>query len=76
LTSDTVWNLRELPRRLVVLGGGPIGRVKRGRASPIFVSSLTNQNVLSRKTLGKKFYPKKNSCLMVTWRTNMKMTGM
>ena len=25
LTSDTVWELRELPRRLVVLGGGPIG---------------------------------------------------
>jgi len=25
LTSDTVWNLRELPSRLVVLGGGPIG---------------------------------------------------
>ncbi len=25
LTSDTVWALRELPRRLVVLGGGPIG---------------------------------------------------
>ncbi|MFH1604061.1 MAG: FAD-dependent oxidoreductase, partial [Pseudomonadota bacterium] len=25
LTSDTVWNLRELPRRLLVLGGGPIG---------------------------------------------------
>ena len=25
LTSDTLWNLRELPRRLVVLGGGPIG---------------------------------------------------
>jgi len=25
LTSDTVWNLREQPRRLVVLGGGPIG---------------------------------------------------
>ncbi|AKJ67660.1 pyridine nucleotide-disulfide oxidoreductase [Pandoraea thiooxydans] len=25
LTSDTVWRLRELPRRLVVLGGGPIG---------------------------------------------------
>jgi pyruvate/2-oxoglutarate dehydrogenase complex dihydrolipoamide dehydrogenase (E3) component/uncharacterized membrane protein YdjX (TVP38/TMEM64 family) len=24
-TSDTVWSLRELPRRLVVLGGGPIG---------------------------------------------------
>ena len=25
LTSDTVWNLRELPKRLLVLGGGPIG---------------------------------------------------
>ncbi len=25
LTSDTVWGLREQPRRLVVLGGGPIG---------------------------------------------------
>ena len=25
LTSDTVWDLRELPRRLVVLGGGAIG---------------------------------------------------
>jgi pyruvate/2-oxoglutarate dehydrogenase complex dihydrolipoamide dehydrogenase (E3) component/uncharacterized membrane protein YdjX (TVP38/TMEM64 family) len=25
LTSDTLWGLAELPRRLVVLGGGPIG---------------------------------------------------
>ena len=25
LTSDTMWALRELPKRLVVLGGGPIG---------------------------------------------------
>jgi pyruvate/2-oxoglutarate dehydrogenase complex dihydrolipoamide dehydrogenase (E3) component/uncharacterized membrane protein YdjX (TVP38/TMEM64 family) len=25
LTSDTVWNLRQRPDRLVVLGGGPIG---------------------------------------------------
>ncbi len=25
LTSDTVWQLRELPKRLLVLGGGPIG---------------------------------------------------
>jgi pyruvate/2-oxoglutarate dehydrogenase complex dihydrolipoamide dehydrogenase (E3) component len=25
LTSDTVWGLRVLPRRLLVLGGGPIG---------------------------------------------------
>lgn len=25
LTSDNVWELRELPKRMVVLGGGPIG---------------------------------------------------
>lgn len=25
VTSDTIWNLRELPKRLLVLGGGPIG---------------------------------------------------
>ena len=25
LTSDTLWELRELPRRMLVLGGGPIG---------------------------------------------------
>ncbi len=25
LTSDTVWNLREQPKRMIVLGGGPIG---------------------------------------------------
>jgi pyruvate/2-oxoglutarate dehydrogenase complex dihydrolipoamide dehydrogenase (E3) component len=25
LTSDTIWAIRKLPRRLVVLGGGPIG---------------------------------------------------
>ena len=25
LTSDTVWEIRELPKRLLVLGAGPIG---------------------------------------------------
>jgi pyruvate/2-oxoglutarate dehydrogenase complex dihydrolipoamide dehydrogenase (E3) component/uncharacterized membrane protein YdjX (TVP38/TMEM64 family) len=25
LTSDTIWNLREQPKRLLILGGGPIG---------------------------------------------------
>ncbi len=24
-TSDTIWNLRELPQRLLIIGGGPIG---------------------------------------------------
>ena len=24
-TSDTIWNIRELPKKLIVLGGGPIG---------------------------------------------------
>lgn len=34
-TSDTVWSLRELPRRLVVLGGGPIGcKLAQGFARP------------------------------------------
>lgn len=25
LTSDNIWNLKELPKKLIVLGGGPIG---------------------------------------------------
>ncbi len=25
LTTDTIWNLRELPKKLVIAGGGPIG---------------------------------------------------
>ncbi|PCH62878.1 MAG: pyridine nucleotide-disulfide oxidoreductase [SAR86 cluster bacterium] len=25
LTSDTIWSLRELPKRLLIVGGGPIG---------------------------------------------------
>jgi dihydrolipoamide dehydrogenase len=25
LTTDTIWNLRELPKRLIIAGGGPIG---------------------------------------------------
>jgi len=28
LTSDSVWNLRTAPKRLLVLGGGPIGRMR------------------------------------------------
>jgi pyruvate/2-oxoglutarate dehydrogenase complex dihydrolipoamide dehydrogenase (E3) component/uncharacterized membrane protein YdjX (TVP38/TMEM64 family) len=42
LTSDTVWNLRELPRRLVVLGGGPIG-CELTQAFARFGSGLENK---------------------------------
>ena len=35
LTSDTVWELRELPQRLIVLGGGPVGvRARAGLRAP------------------------------------------
>ena len=40
LTSDTVWELRELPERLVVLGGGPIG-VELGQAFARLGSGVT-----------------------------------
>ncbi len=33
LTNETVWDLRALPRRLVVLGGGPVG-CELARRSP------------------------------------------
>ena len=40
LTSDTVWELRELPSRLVVLGGGAIG-VELGQAFARLGSEVT-----------------------------------
>jgi pyruvate/2-oxoglutarate dehydrogenase complex dihydrolipoamide dehydrogenase (E3) component len=40
LTSDTVWNLRELPARLVVLGGGSTG-CEIGQAMARLGSSVT-----------------------------------
>ncbi len=47
LTSDTVWNLRELPRRLVVLGGGPIG-CELAQAFARFGSQVTQVEMLPR----------------------------
>ncbi len=51
-TSDTVWELRELPRRLVVLGGGPIG-CELAQAFSRLGSSVTqverNPHVLMRE---------------------------
>ena len=47
LTSDTVWSLRELPQRLVVLGGGPIGS-ELAQAFARFGSSVTQVEMLPR----------------------------
>ena len=47
LTSDNVWSLRELPRRLVVLGGGPIGS-ELAQAFTRFGSKVTQVEMLPR----------------------------
>ncbi|MDZ4253806.1 MAG: FAD-dependent oxidoreductase, partial [Sulfuritalea sp.] len=47
LTSDTIWALRELPRRLVVLGGGPIG-CELTQAFARFGSQVTQVEMLPR----------------------------
>jgi len=47
LTSDTVWDLRELPGRLVVLGGGPIG-CELAQAFARLGSRVTQIEVLPR----------------------------
>jgi pyruvate/2-oxoglutarate dehydrogenase complex dihydrolipoamide dehydrogenase (E3) component/uncharacterized membrane protein YdjX (TVP38/TMEM64 family) len=47
LTSDTVWALRALPRRLVVLGGGPIG-CELAQCFARFGSEVTQVEMLPR----------------------------
>lgn len=47
LTSDTVWNLRQLPPRLVVLGGGPIG-CELAQCFARLGSKVTQVEMLSR----------------------------
>jgi pyruvate/2-oxoglutarate dehydrogenase complex dihydrolipoamide dehydrogenase (E3) component/uncharacterized membrane protein YdjX (TVP38/TMEM64 family) len=47
LTSDNVWSLRALPRRLVVLGGGPIG-CELAQAFARFGSRVTQVEMLPR----------------------------
>jgi pyruvate/2-oxoglutarate dehydrogenase complex dihydrolipoamide dehydrogenase (E3) component len=47
LTSDTVWELRTLPQRLVVLGGGPIG-CELAQAFARFGSQVTQIEMVER----------------------------
>jgi pyruvate/2-oxoglutarate dehydrogenase complex dihydrolipoamide dehydrogenase (E3) component/uncharacterized membrane protein YdjX (TVP38/TMEM64 family) len=47
LTSDTIWNLRALPPRLLVLGGGPIGS-ELAQAFARFGSRVTQVEMLPR----------------------------
>jgi pyruvate/2-oxoglutarate dehydrogenase complex dihydrolipoamide dehydrogenase (E3) component/uncharacterized membrane protein YdjX (TVP38/TMEM64 family) len=47
LTSDTIWGLRELPERLVVLGGGPIG-CELAQCFARFGSKVTQVEMLPR----------------------------
>ncbi|WP_293371068.1 FAD-dependent oxidoreductase [Nevskia sp.] len=47
LTSDTLWNLAELPPRLVVLGGGPIGS-ELAQAFARLGSAVTQVEMLPR----------------------------
>ncbi|MGI8557113.1 MAG: FAD-dependent oxidoreductase, partial [Solirubrobacteraceae bacterium] len=50
LTTDTVWGLRELPQRLVVLGGGPIG-CELGQAFARLGASVTLVELADRLLL-------------------------
>jgi pyruvate/2-oxoglutarate dehydrogenase complex dihydrolipoamide dehydrogenase (E3) component/uncharacterized membrane protein YdjX (TVP38/TMEM64 family) len=50
LTSDTLWELRELPRRLVMLGGGPIG-CELAQAFARLGSAVTQVEMLPRLML-------------------------
>lgn len=47
LTSDTLWSLRTLPRRLLVLGGGPIG-CELAQAFARLGSEVTQVEMLGR----------------------------
>jgi pyruvate/2-oxoglutarate dehydrogenase complex dihydrolipoamide dehydrogenase (E3) component/uncharacterized membrane protein YdjX (TVP38/TMEM64 family) len=51
LTSDTLWGLRELPERLVVVGGGPIG-CEMAQAFARFGSKVVQLEMIDRILAG------------------------
>ncbi len=51
-TTDTIWSLRELPKRLVIAGGGPIGSELSqcfGRIGTQVIQVERSQGILSRE---------------------------
>ncbi len=52
LTSDNIWNIRELPKRLLILGGGPLG-CEIAQAFATFGSKITiiekSKKILNRE---------------------------
>ena len=65
-TSDTVWNLRTLPKRLVVLGGGPIG-CELTQCFARFGSQVTQVEMLPRIMIRED--PKVSDMVMQRFRT-------
>ncbi len=47
LTSDNIWDIRELPKRMVILGGGPIGS-ELAQSFARFGSQITQIEMLPR----------------------------
>ena len=65
LTSDNLWDLRALPRRLVVLGGGPIG-CELAQAFARFGSQVTQVEMLPRLLAREE--PEASALIEARWR--------
>ncbi|RME30916.1 NAD(P)/FAD-dependent oxidoreductase [Candidatus Woesearchaeota archaeon] len=67
-TNETIFGLEELPRRLLVVGGGPIG-IELGQAFRHLGSEVT---IIVR---GKKFLPKESAEIAGVLRTQLEKEG-
>jgi pyruvate/2-oxoglutarate dehydrogenase complex dihydrolipoamide dehydrogenase (E3) component/uncharacterized membrane protein YdjX (TVP38/TMEM64 family) len=65
LTSDTVWGLRAVPRRLVVLGGGPIG-CELAQCFARFGATVTQVEMLPRLMMRED--PEVSACVEARFR--------